>query len=217
MEEKIRKFLGRKTLYKINSTQEIVYGLHYVIKDLDLPVNLAASVFMKTTTDFTTWTYKHIECILQTGYRLYVESHKVLKPNTSKLGIEHVLRCFRFKDCEAKIEIKKPIPGRRFTRESLYRNLILLCTFRNFCIVNFDEYYVSIYFKGLYYYLFDPYRRDLYGNRTEKGTAVMMRFKDLAELVDKVVGNLLPSGAEVVEGPYSLISVILLSVARIGK
>lgn len=207
--------LGRDAIYELNNNQAIIRGIRAIAKDRELPVNLVAFVFMRIATDLSKWTYKQIELILEAGYQLYVDSFNAYKPESSKLTLQHVLRRVMLKDLEVKIEIKKPILGNAFTTQNLLTHLMNFFNITNFCILNYDDFLVSVYLKGGYYYLFDPYSRDLNGNRTENGSAMLMRFGELPELVDRIVRNLKRSDDET--GRYCLVVVNIQSVQPITK
>ena len=118
-----------------------------------------------------------------------------------------------FRDFEMEIKIEEPFPGSCFTIENLDIDLTKRFKETDFCIVSFEEYLVSIYLASdRYYYLFDPYSWDICGDRTQRGSAMIMRFRNLTELIVKVVRNLLPPGTAVTDKRYALILVYLTSV-----
>lgn len=170
---------------------------------------------MKISADLNKWTYKQPEVILETGYQLYVDSYNAYKPMTSKLTLQHILRRVLIRDLEAKIDIKRPVNCGRFTRENVMAQVSHLFTATNCCLLTYEESIITLYFKGGYYYIFDPYSRDLNGNKCDNGTAVMLRFGTIESMAEKIIRNFASEKSP--PKSFALIVAGVLSVQRLTK
>ncbi|EFA04883.1 hypothetical protein TcasGA2_TC014944 [Tribolium castaneum] len=207
--------LGRSEMYQINDDTAIIRATRPVQAERDLPVNVAALVLMRIASDLSKWTYKQMEVVIETGYQLYVDSYNAYKPTTSKLLLPHVLRRVLLRELEVKIDIRRPVDCGPFTKKNVMAQVSHFFTSTNFFFLNYEEFLISLYFKSGYYFMFDPYSRDLNGNKCEKGSAVLMRFGSLEGLVEKILRNLGPEEGPV--GHFALIVAGILSVERLTK
>ncbi|XP_044260521.1 uncharacterized protein LOC123008654 [Tribolium madens] len=207
--------LGRNEMYQINNDVAIIRATRAVQADRDLPVNVAALVLMKIATDLSKWTYKQMEVVIETGYQLYVDSYNAYKPPTSKLLLPHILRRVLLRELEVKIDIRLPVDCGPFIKKNVMAQVSHFFTSTNFFFLNYEEFLISLFFKSGYYFMFDPYSRDLNGNKCEGGSAVLMRYGSLEGLVEKILRNLGPEEGPV--GHFGLIVAGIVSVQRVNK
>ncbi|XP_076256073.1 uncharacterized protein LOC143193632 [Rhynchophorus ferrugineus] len=158
----------------------------------DIP-NCIASVVMHSLVSIEDWNYKHIDIILDTGDQLYIDSYIAYGPKDPKLGMENILRKFYWQNLEVHVTVYKPIKTEILTNNRLNGVLETYFQQENFCIFQCVNDYISLFFKGGYYFMFDPHERDMEGNipkPDKEGTAIVMRFDSIKPLSIKIIQNL---------------------------
>lgn len=154
----------------------------------DIPNCLAAFVIHRLN-PITNWHYKHIDLILDIGDQLYKDSYITYDPRNPKLGFKNVLRKIFIKDVQVSLKIYKPVMSNTLTAFNLEMALVNYFQQEPFGILFANNQYVALFFKQGYYYMFDPHDRDLDGNSCTSGTACVMKFQTLPNLVAKYLEN----------------------------
>lgn len=146
------------------------------------------------------WNHRHIDLILDTGDQLYIDSYIAYGPDDPQLGMENILRKFfmgslevrRFKiliedgelilfEFQVHVTIYKPIIKEVFTASRL--NCVLEAFFQQETvgIINYNQQWISIFFKSGYYFMFDPHDRDI------EGTQIALVFRNILHGFFKVI------------------------------
>lgn len=179
-------------------------------------MSVVAYIIIKTSTDLNKWTYKHLDLLLQAGDQFFVDSFNAYHPPSSKITLETLLRRVIIKDREVKIEIKTPKERGHFDQEHLLADVINVFNLTTSCILNFQDYFITLYFKSGYYYVFDPYGLDLSGSRNnDDGVAALMRYSNLDTMVQDIINNLVKSYDH--ENNYVLIFLGIQNVQSLSK
>ncbi|KAJ8954144.1 hypothetical protein NQ318_005738 [Aromia moschata] len=206
-EAKRMQLLGRNGYYLMKSGGAIVRGYrsqnsdHYnghSRNNQDIP-NCIVALVMHSLFSVDNWAAKHVDQILDTGDQLYIDSYIAYAPRDKKLGPENIMRKFYLKVLEIHVTIYKPIVSDVFNVGTLSRILEVYFQQEAFCMLSFENQWVSIVFKSGYFYMFDPHERDIEGSpvkKGENGTAVVLRYDNLTSLSVKAVQNLYESCEE---------------------
>ncbi|KAG5865295.1 hypothetical protein JTB14_003959 [Gonioctena quinquepunctata] len=167
----------------------------------DIP-NCILAVVMYQLLPIENWTSKTIDQILDAGNQLYVDSYIAYGPKDIKLGMENVVRKFFLENnLIIHVTIYKPIISDFFSLENVDKVLNIFFQQEQYCLFSYLNQWVSIFFKGGQFYMFDPHERDINGNSLVKkrngvGVAVVVRFDDLNGLVLKLISNIPSEGRE---------------------
>ncbi|XP_050312068.1 uncharacterized protein LOC126747451 [Anthonomus grandis grandis] len=199
-EAKKQQMIGRNG-YHLKGTEAILRGyksqnsVYYDPESRnkqDIP-NCIASVVMHSVLSIEDWNYRHIDLILDTGDQLYIDSYIAYGPTDPKLGMENIVRKFFMGTLEVHVTIYKPIITEVFTTSKLTMVLEAFFQQETVCVLNFSQLWVSVFFKGGFFYLFDPHERDMEGNipkSGQEGTAVVVRFDNINAMALKIINNL---------------------------
>ncbi|CAH1118614.1 unnamed protein product [Phaedon cochleariae] len=196
---KRQQLIGRKGYSNMHGGDAILRGYksqnsysEETRNNQDIP-NCITAVVMHHLTSIDSWNYRNIDLILDTGNQLYVDSYIAYGPKDKKLGMENVLRKFYLKNMVVHVTIYKPIVSDAFTTASVNRVLNIFFQQEQYCLLSYCDQWVSLFFKGGLYYLFDPHERGVEGSlvgKEQRGTAVVVRCDSLGNLVSKLVSNL---------------------------
>ncbi|XP_030747483.1 uncharacterized protein LOC115875982 isoform X2 [Sitophilus oryzae] len=158
----------------------------------DIP-NCIVSVVMHNLMSIEDWNHKHIDIALNTGDQLYIDSYIAYGPKDPKLGMENILRRFFVGNMQIHITIYKPVITETLVASKLCTTLEAFFQQESTCILSTNEQWISLFFKGGHYFMFDPHERDIEGNLPKPdqlGTAVVIRFDTINALALKIVHNL---------------------------
>nr|CAI5839711.1 unnamed protein product [Callosobruchus analis] len=146
------------------------------------------------------WNARHIDLILDIGDQLYIDSYIAYGPKDPKLGMENIMRKFFFKHLEIHVTVYKPIISDIFVPGILNRVLNVYFQQETFCILNYEDQWVTIIFKSGLFYLFDPHDRDIDGKAPKKDnkevSAVVFRTNSLVSISDRIIDNFLTGEEE---------------------
>ncbi|XP_074039685.1 uncharacterized protein [Leptinotarsa decemlineata] len=181
---------GNAILRGYKSQNSKIYGEEQR-NNQDIP-NCISAVVMHHLLSIEFWSSKTIDQILDAGNQLYTDSYIAYGPKDKKLGMENVLRKFFMGKLTIHVSIYKPIISDLFTFENLNRILNIFFQQEQFCIMSYYNQWVSIFFKGGLFYVFDPHERNINGNilkKEENGVAVVVRFENINDLATKLISN----------------------------
>ncbi|XP_968612.4 uncharacterized protein LOC657031 [Tribolium castaneum] len=182
--------LARMNMHQMNSREAIVRGVRPLYPNSDLSVNYIAFTYFMTSQDLDSWSWYHIEMVLQLGKQLHIDSVVAYKLPEKRLTIFEVLRTFECGNRMIKLKVHKPIVVSDLTKLNVVKSLESVFLSLECFLFIYSDWVLTLCFKSGFYYMFDPYNRDLNGNRTEEeGSAVMMRFSDVDALAEKIVRN----------------------------
>ncbi|KAK9886347.1 hypothetical protein WA026_015864 [Henosepilachna vigintioctopunctata] len=220
-DEKKQYWQGRNGFFQISKFQHILRGTRCLTSSCyqektrgfqGIPVCIVSFV-AHAILPVMNWTWKEIDAVLDTGDQLYIDSYIAYSPRDKRLGLQNVLRNIYIMDKKAHVTIYKPIKVMGFTPDQLARNLEKWFLDQNFCMLEYLDQWVGIFFKKGYYFLFDPHERGPRGCKTKKdGAACVIRFELLEELSTRLVTTLLPDGNnddEEIHEEYQLVLVKL--------
>ncbi|XP_044763345.1 uncharacterized protein LOC123320203 [Coccinella septempunctata] len=198
---KKRYWQGRTCYFEIPKGQAILRGTRCLTSSCyqektrglqDIPVCIVAFVANQIV-PISEWTWKEVDAVLDTGDQLYIDSYIAYGPRNKKLGLENVIRNIFIMNNRAHVTIYKPIAILGFHANQLTRNFDKWFLDENFCMLNYMDQWVGVFFKKGYYFLFDPHERGATGCRAkEEGAACVLRFERLEDLAQKLINNLLP-------------------------
>ncbi|KAL3271902.1 hypothetical protein HHI36_022372 [Cryptolaemus montrouzieri] len=213
---------GRNGYFAIPKSQSILRGTRCLTSACyqektrgfqDIPVCIVAFV-ANCIVPISEWTWKEIDAVLDTGDQLYIDSYIAYSPRDKKLGLENVVRNIFIMNKKAHVTIYKPITLFGFHSNQLARNFEKWFLDENFCMVNYLDQWVGVFFKKGYYFLFDPHERGPTGCRGgQDGAACVLKFEKIEDLATKLINNLLPtnlnSNNEEQEEAYELVLIRL--------
>ncbi|XP_045468526.1 uncharacterized protein LOC123676579 [Harmonia axyridis] len=220
-DDKKRYWQGRTGYFDIPKCQAILRGTRCLTSNCyqektrglqDIPVCIVAFV-ANHIVPISEWTWKEIDAVLDTGDQLYIDSYIAYSPRNKKLGLENIIRNIFIMNNRAHVTIYKPISILGFHANQLTRNFDKWFLDENFCMLNYMDQWVGVFFKKGYYFLFDPNQRGALGCRSAvEGAACVLRFEKLDDLSQRLVNNLLPAdqnAEEEREEEYELVLVRL--------
>ncbi|XP_044261040.1 uncharacterized protein LOC123009011 [Tribolium madens] len=188
--QKSLTMLARMEMYQINSRESIVRGVRPLYPNSDLSVNYIAFTYFLTSPDLDSWSWYHIEMVLQLGKQLHIDSIVAYKLPEKRLSIFEVLRTFECGNRIIKLKVHKPIVVSKLSKFNVVKSLESVFLSLECFLFVYCDWVVTLCLKSGFYYMFDPYNRDLNGNRIEEGgSAVMMKFSDVDALTEKIVHN----------------------------
>lgn len=154
----------------------------------DIPICLTAYV-MERLLPLCKWTSKTIDQILDIGDQLYKDCFVINVPIDSKIGLDYVIRQVIIKDVKVHVAISKPVIINQFTYDNLLKGLLIYFMQKQFGLLSIDNEWIAIYFRDENYYLFDPHDRNLLGEVSIPGTAVLIKYPNLNVLANQLEAN----------------------------
>nr|CAH7728598.1 unnamed protein product [Callosobruchus chinensis] len=220
-EARRRQLLGRKCYYTLKGADAIIRGYRSQNSEQysqesrnnqDIP-NCIVCLVLHHLVSVENWNAKHVDLILDIGDQLYIDSYIAYGPIDPKLGMENIMRKFFFKHLEIHVTVYKPIISDIFVPGVLNRVLNVYFQQETFCILSYEDQWVTIIFKSGLFYLFDPHDRDIDGKAPKKDnkevSAVVFRSNSLVNISDRIIDNFLTGEEE--EG-QKMFTVWLISV-----
>ncbi|KAF5281689.1 hypothetical protein FQA39_LY17710 [Lamprigera yunnana] len=185
----------------------------------DIP-NCFAAFVVHRLAPVCSWYHKHIDMILDIGDQLYKDSYITYNPKDPKLGMKNVLRKVFIKDVQVTLQVYKPVMSNVLNPCNLDTALTNYFMQECFGILYIVDEYVALFCKEGCYYMFDPHDRNVDGNRCycEGGTASVMKFESICNLVDKYMKSMIkPSGRCCNDGNYGAFTITLVTIESIVK
>lgn len=151
--------------------------------------NALVAIVMSKLHEPSTWTYKNIEIVLDSGDVLYKDSWWFYKPLNPILGLKNVLRTFHIEHAKFSTNIYKSAIMGDLVFRALYVGLLNFFLHETSGIVTTKVYNVAVFQKAGFYYLFDPYDRDREGRCVKCGCACVLRFESVELMAKKILDN----------------------------
>lgn len=193
--KRINQF-GRKGFYNLPDGSAILRG--YLILNCDVNdnsdmTNAIVAVVMHHINTVDNWRSFDLDVIIDIGNQLFIDSYIAYGPKDKKLGLENIMRKFFMNNLSIHITIYKPVVNEMFIISKINDILQVYFQQETYCILSYMNQWVSIFFKGGLFYLFDSHGGNLEGERVkhgEPGSAFLMKFNDLEKLAAQLFHNL---------------------------
>lgn len=139
------------------------------------------------------WKSKHIDLILEIGDHLYIDSYISYGPKDKKLGLENIIRKFYMNNLTVHVTIYKPVVSDMFIISSINNVLQVFFQQESCCVFSYMNQWVTLFARSGLFYMFDPHECNIRGDHVSKGelgSAALIRFDNLDNLVVKLFNNL---------------------------
>lgn len=187
--------LGRKGFYNLPQGDALLRGYRILKSDNTSNPDICqcvVAIIMHNLLMVDKWKSKQIDLILEIGDHLYIDSYIAYGPKDKKLGLENVIRKFYMNNLTIHVTIYKPVVSEIFVISSINNVLQVFFQQESHCIFSYMNQWVTLFAKSGLFYMFDPHECNIQGdhvNKGEMGSAVLIRFDNLDNLVLKLYNN----------------------------
>lgn len=188
--------LGRKGFYTLPQGDAVLRGYRTLKADEDNNADICqcvTAIVMHNLLMVENWKSKHIDLILNIGDHLYLDSYIAYGPKDKKLGLENIIRKFYMNNLRIHVTVYKPVVSEMFIISSINNVLQVFFQQETCCIFSYMNQWVTLFFRGGLFYMYDPHASNLQGDhmlKGESGSAILMRFNNLDNLVGRLFNNL---------------------------
>lgn len=193
---KYQNQLGRKGFYHLPNGDAVMRSFRTNTFEFGNNADISHSVIaivMHHLNNVEKWKSPDIDLILDIGDQLYIDSYIAYCPKDKKLGLENIIRKFYMNNLAIHLTVYKPIISDFFIVSTINNILQVYFQQETYCILSYNNQWVSLFFKSGLFYVFNPHACTLQGDSVkhgESGSAVLIRCLNLENLVLNLFHNL---------------------------